>query len=362
MSVGDVKNKIRALTQDGMLDANDIKEAMASAGKKVDAQEMGAIRDAILNADNINLERDRFEPSGYHTSMEAFQEAQGLGVRFTSLNGQLAISESVAEATTVRDVSFGGTPVPAEVKELLAKAYSSGLVPFDVNDTKRDNETGEVKEVFTHYPSMSAPVENMAFSHTEITPQALKNDMADNSEYNVIVPKRTLGPGGQSMTEITYEKRSGGTGNIEAHYDEGMHPDIYARGSSGQKWANNVAILSDGTIHCLPAARRDEEGRVILTNPALARGKRLLFMGHLDVRNGVVQHVEMSGRLCKLAATGEQKFIDPIALLKAWGFEMSPSLQASAERGGGIQFSNTSDGTPVRDLENGTITNKAAQP
>lgn len=362
MSVGDVKNKIRTLTQDGMFDAQDVKEAMASAGNKVDAGEMNAIRDAILDAENVNLERDRFEPSGYHTTMEAFQEAQGLGVRFATMGGQLVRTESVEEATTIRDTSFGGTPIPAEVKELLSKAYAEGLVPFDVNDSKRDNVSGEVKEVYTHYPSMSAPVENMAFSHTEITPQALKADMADPSEYNVIVPKRTLGPGGQSMTEITYEKRSGGTGNIEAHYDEGMHTDLYARGSSGQKWANNVAILSDGTIHCLPAARRDEEGRVILTNPALARGKRLLFMGHLDVRNGVVQHVEMSGRLCKLAASGDQKFIDPIALLKAWGFEMSPSLQASSERGGGVQFSNTSDGTPVRDLENGTIRNQGTQP
>ncbi len=134
-----------------------------------------------------------------------------------------------------------------------------------------------------------------------------------------------------------------------------MHEDIYARGSSGQKWANNFAILSDGSIHALPAARRDEEGRVILTNPALARGKRVLYMGHLDVRGGVVQNVEMSGRLSRLAAQGEQQFIDPIALIKAWGFEMSPSLTAAAERGGGIQFSNTADGTPIRDLENGTL-------
>ena len=160
------------------------------------------------------------------------------------------------------------------------------------------------------------------------------------------------------MTRIDYDRRAGGTGNIAASYDDGMHEDLYARGQSGQKWANNFAILSDGSIHALPAARRDEDGRVILTNPALARGKRVLFMGHLDVRGGVVQNVEMSGRLSRLAGKGDQKFIDPIAVLQAWGFEMSPSLTSSAERGGGVHFSNTSDGTPIRDLDTGIVRNQ----
>jgi hypothetical protein len=139
-----------------------------------------------------------------------------------------------------------------------------------------------------------------------------------------------------------------------------MHQDLYARGSAGQKWANNFVILSDGSIHALPAARRDEDNRVILTNPALSRGKQVLYMGHLDVRNGVVQNVEMSGRLSKMAGAGEKTFIDPIAVLQAWGFEMSPNLEASAQRGGGVQFSNTSGGTPTRDLELGII--RKAQP
>ncbi len=80
-------------------------------------------------------------------------------------------------------------------------------------------------------------------------------------------------------------------------------------------------------------------------------------MGHLDVRGGVVQSVEMSDRLSKLAAKGDQQFIDPIALLDAWGFELSDSLQRSADIGGGVRFSNTEAGTPVRDLENDTIHN-----
>ncbi len=354
MSVRQVKDTLRQLTRDGSLDAQDIQKAVASAGKSVDAGEMNAIRDAVLQAENVNLQRDSFDRSGYQTTMEAFNEAQQAGVRFPILGGELIRPESLEESQTIRDTSFGGTPVPAAVKELLTKAYASGLEPFDVNDTKRSS-TGEVKGIYSDYPSMSKPSGNMTFAYTEITPKALKDDMNDTSEYNVITPRSELGPGGQRMTRIDYEPHTGGTGNIAAHYDEGMHEDIYARGSSGQKWANNFAILSDGSIHALPAARRDEEGRVILTNPALARGKRVLYMGHLDVRGGVVQNVEMSGRLSRLAAEGEQQFIDPIALLKAWGFEMSPSLTAAAERGAGVQFSNTSEGTPIRDLENGTI-------
>lgn len=355
MSVRDVKNAIRTLTADGMLDREDIQKAAEAAGNKISAGEMNAIRDAVLDADNVTgTGSDRFD--GYNTTLEAFNEAAGLGARFTIHSGRLKRVESLEEATSIRDVSFGGTEVPQAVKEVLAKAYENGLEPIDVTESKRDNRSGEVKGIWSDYPSNSEPVENMAFNYTELTPKALEDDMNDTSEYNVMVPKRTLGPGGQSMTEITYERRSGGTGNVTSHYDEGMHRDIYARGSSGQKWANNFAILSDGSIHALPAARRDKDGKVILTNPALARGKRVLYMGHLNIRGGVVQDVEMSGRLCRRAASGDQKFIDPIAILDAWGFEMSPSLRSRADNGEGIRFSNTRDGVPHRDTEFGIIT------
>lgn len=360
MSVRDVKNRINQLTRDGMLDANDVRQAFESAGSKVSAGEMTAIKDAVLSAENVNINRDSFDRSGYNTTLEAFNEARNLGVQFSILGGELGRVESLEEATSVRKTSFGGSEVPKAVQELLAKAYENGLEPFNVNDSKRNNETGEVKGVYTNYPSVSAPKGNMAFDYTEITPQALEDDKnATDLEYNVIKPRSVLGPGGQRMTEIGYETRVGGTGNISAHYDEsGLHEDVFARGSSGQKWANNFAILSDGSIHALPAARRDGDSNVILTNPALARGKRVLYMGHLDVRGGVVQGVEMSGRLCKLAAKGDQKFIDPIAVLQAWGFEMSSSLTRSADQGGGVRFSNTSSGTPVRDLDTGIIRNQ----
>jgi hypothetical protein len=47
-----------------------------------------------------------------------------------------------------------------------------------------------------------------------------------------------------------------------------------------------------------------------------------------------------------LAAKGKANFIDPIALLEAWGFEIADGVR--------ISYGNTEDGVPVR--ENGVIT------
>lgn len=40
-------------------------------------------------------------------------------------------------------------------------------------------------------------------------------------------------------------------------------------------------------------------------------------------------------------------FVDPIAVLKAWGFAIAPGVQ--------VRYGNTSRGTPVRDAATGTI-------
>ena len=97
--------------------------------------------------------------------------------------------------------------------------------------------------------------------------------------------------------------------------------------SNAVSLANNFAILADGSLHCLPVTRRNEAapGR-ILTNPSLARGKRMLFNGHISVNDGVVTSIGMSGRIHKLATEGDAKFVNPIPILEAWGFEMSPNL------------------------------------
>ncbi|MFT7582005.1 MAG: hypothetical protein ACI9MR_003686, partial [Myxococcota bacterium] len=74
------------------------------------------------------------------------------------------------------------------------------------------------------------------------------------------------------------------------------------------------------------------------TNPHLSRGARMLFNGHLDVRNGIVEGIEMSGRLSKLAAKGKAVFVDPVPLLEAWGFTVSDNVR--------LRYGNTRSGTP----------------
>ena len=58
------------------------------------------------------------------------------------------------------------------------------------------------------------------------------------------------------------------------------------------------------------------------------------------MRDGVVISIEMSGRLSKLAARGKATFVDPVAVLEAWGFEIAPNVR--------IRYGNTGNGTPVQ--------------
>ena len=118
-----------------------------------------------------------------------------------------------------------------------------------------------------------------------------------------------------------------------------------------------TSVLSDGTIHCLPAARRSEFQDLILTNPHLSRCSdmpgfeddchTLMYMGHIEAEGGVITGVEVSGRLSKEIGKGRINGIDPIALFEAWGFKTRPGMT--------ISFGNTSDGKPVRDLARGVI-------
>ncbi len=309
---------LQEVTADGSLSAADVEALWEEAGKKKSKGELNVIREAIDRA-----------LATYEVTDEAIAKAHNL-----ARIANIADEEEVA--TLLSGLSFAGTEIPAAVAEVVANARLRGAVAYDVTEVDDDGE-----QIWTHYPSVSPPVGNMAFEYTEITPQVLADDVADTEVvYNAIIGTETkTTPWGQEYQAVKYEERKGGTGNILAHYDEVYHPDLYARGEQGQKWANNFAILSDGTIHCLPAARRDINQRLILTNPALARGKHLLFNGHLDVRGGEVMGVELSGRLSKLAAKGKARFIDPIALLEAWGFDIMPGLT--------VRWGNTSAGTPV---------------
>lgn len=327
-----VEKLVDELTADGELSAADVDRLFESAGNSVSKAEMLVIRDAV-------------EGTGYAVPPEATARALE---RATTAN----LLRAEARELSARG-AYGGNTVPAKVRELLAKARLSGAAAFDVRETDAQGEG-----VWNPYPTTTPPTENMTFQYTLITPEALAADLADTDvEYNAITGVETVTENGQQFEQVTYAKHKGGTGRIAAQYDEAFHPDIYARGSVDQKWANNCAFLSDGTIHCLPAARRSEFQDLILTNPHLSRCSELaafeddchtlMYMGHIEASGGVITGVEVSGRLSKEIAKGRINGIDPIALFEAWGFQLRPGLQ--------IDFGNSSEGRPVRDLEHGVI-------
>lgn len=317
---GAVSDFLRSAVADGALSADDVRGAFAKAretGDKVSECEMAEIR-AGLAGGRYTVDDD---------------------ARKAAIDAAYLANLLPASAKTLKDgKTYGGTEIPDAVKELVAKAKLNGAVLYDVSE----------ENPYTHYPATAPAEENMAFSYTEITPKALADDMALTGPQVKMTGTETLkNSDGSTYENVTYGSMNGGTGSISANYDEAWHENLYARGYSGDKWANNFAILSDGSIHCLPAARRSVLHDVILTNPALSRGQQMMFNGHLDVQHGVVVGVEMSGVLAKRAAKGKDSFIDPIALLKAWGFQLAPDLHVS--------WGNTSAGAPTRDEDGGVI-------
>ncbi len=320
---GAISAELRTRVADGTLDAADVRAGFALAAQEGDGDghsecEMAELRAALAGGPGYTVDAD----------------AKALAVDLAYEADLLAASKrKLAGGKT-----YGGTAVPAAVKELIATAKLNGAVLYDVTEG----------EDYSHYPATAPARGNMAFSYTEITPKALADDMALTGPQVYIngeVEKKNAD--GSTYREVTYGTMQGGTGGISANYDEAWHENLYARGRGGDKWANNFAILSDGSLHCLPAARRSDLQDVILTNPALSRGQQMMFNGHLDVERGVVVGVEMSGILSKRAARGRDEFVDPIALLKAWGFQIAPGVE--------VRYGNTSRGVPTRDEARGVI-------
>lgn len=317
---GPVSADLRTRVGDGTLSAADLKAAFdlaASSDDEVTECEMAEIRAALAAGATVTVDDAAKKAAidlAYFANMQASSKRKLAGGK-----------------------TYGGTVIPDAVKTLIATAKLNGAVLFAGGD-----------DDYTHYPSTTPARGNMAFSYTEITPKALAEDMAlTGPQKKMTGTVERTNADGTKYTEVTYGEMQGGTGSISANYDEAWHEDLYARGYSGNKWANNFAILSDGSIHALPAARRSDLQDVILTNPALARGEQMMFNGHLDVRNGVVVGVEMSGILSKRAARGRDVFVDPIALLQAWGFEIAPGVE--------VEWGNTSRGIPTRDEARGVI-------
>jgi len=341
----DVASAIARMVTDGVLDADDVRAAFEATGNRVSRSEVLVIRDAV-------------ESDAYEVTDDAKSTALSMA-RLANL------FEYEVDHLSGSDASYGGSEIPGAVQDLIARARLNGAIAYDVQE---QNDEGE--GVWNPYPSTTPPVENMTFEHTEITPWRLAEDRDDAGiTYNAIVGSEAAeycnGSGTcQEYETARYEARTGGTGNITAHYDHVYHEDLFARGRSGQIWASNCAILSDGAVHCLPAARRSALRDLILTNPHLSRCngyqgfetgcKHLLYHGHITARAGVITSIEVSGRLSKRVARDRASIVDPIAVLEAWGFEISPSLS--------IRYGNTEEGRPVRDLERGVLIAEPEEP
>ncbi len=333
-----VARAVVTLTADGELSADDVDALFDEAGESVSKNEMLVIRDAT-------------ESTAFDVADDAVRRALENAYNANLLDHEI-------EQSVDPSVGYGGTKIPEAVRALVSQARLSGAVAFDIRETRGDGEGR-----WSPYPATTPPIDNMAFDYTVITPEGLAADAADDQiTYNAIVGTETTEQcdsfgNCQEYEQARYEERTGGTGNIAAHYDEVHHPDLMARGSSGQKWASNCAFLSDGTIHCLPAARRSTLRDLILTNPSLSRCNNyqdyqdachtMMYMGHITASGGVINSLEVSGRVSKRVGSGKNNLIDPIALLDAWGFERTQGLE--------VHFGNTSEGTPVTNHERGIL-------
>ncbi|MBL8911337.1 MAG: hypothetical protein JNM17_11650 [Archangium sp.] len=332
MSVGDVKNAFRQVTQDRKIDVKDVDTILSSAGT-ISKDEQAAIK----------AEADKFagmmDPAAKTKLKTKLGEIDSLR-RDAAENNRYIKAEArelSAEASKMLKVgtdtrSFGGSKIPDAVKNVVNQALAGGASAYDVRELKPDpvydTSHGEpeltVEGKFNPYSQESTATDSLAFSHTELTPAKIEADMNTTQTFNVIT--------GTKNNQATYEKATmKGSGNITELYDEANHSDTMARGRGGQKYASNFAILADGSLHAVPASRRSKgDPGLILTTASLARGKQILFNGHIHMEKGVVTYVGMSGRLCKQQADG-MKFADPIKIIEAWGFKMAPGLKVTNE-------------------------------
>ncbi|MFT3710588.1 MAG: hypothetical protein QM817_23435 [Archangium sp.] len=332
MSVSDVKNTFRQITQDRKIDTKDVDTILSSAGS-ISKDEQAAIK----------AEADKFagmmDPAAKKKLQSKLGEIDSLRRDAAENNREItaqarALSAEASKLLTVGTAtkSFGGSQIPDAVKNVVNNALKGGAVAYDVRELKPDpvydTAHGDPELTldgkFNPYSQESNAKDSLAFSHTELTPAKIEADMNTVQTFNVIT--------GVKNNEATYEKATmKGSGNITELYDEANHRDTFARGPGGQKYASNFAILADGSLHAVPAARRSKaDPGLILTTASLARGKQMLFNGHIHMEKGVVTYVGMSGRLCKQQADG-MKFADPIKIIEAWGFKMAPGLKVTNE-------------------------------
>jgi hypothetical protein len=337
MSVSDVKNAFARVVADGKLDVKDVDTVLSSAGN-ISVDEERALRteaDTYVGITDAAAKSKLREKLGEVAALrtEAARINRSVQVKAPGLSADATGRLEPGKATK----SFGGSAIPEAVKGVVNRALSAGVVAYDVREMKPDpvydTSHGEPEVTldgrYNPYAQEQRATDSLAFGHTELTPAKVKADMETVQAFQVIKGYKTVD--GHQVAE--FEKVSmKGSGTITDLYDEASWPDTLARGKGGQKHASNFAILADGSLHCVPASRRSAaEPWRILTTASLARGKQLLFNGHLRMDKGVVTYVGMSGRLCKQQAKGEATFVDPVEIIKAWGFQVAPGLKVTQE-------------------------------
>ena len=336
MAVSDVKNAFRTAAQDRKIDVKEVDTILTSAGS-ISVEEAQAMK---TEADKFAGQMDPAAASKLRTKLGEISQVRSYA---TNMNrrveiDQVALSAEVKSLHTAGKATktFGGSAIPEEVKKVMRDALAAGSVAYDVRELKTDpiydtshgegHITAEGK--YNPYSQSQPAVDSMTFANTELTPKKIADDMNTEQTFNVLKGYRTVGANQVAEFE---KKTMKGNGRITELYDEASWPDTHARAQGGQKYASNFAVLADGSIHAVPASRRSMGApNQILTTASLAREKQMVFNGHLHMENGVVTYVGMSGRLCKLQDKGA-KFVDPIQLLKAWGFKMAPGLAVTNE-------------------------------
>lgn len=337
MAVLDVKNAFRNAAQDRRIDAKEVDTILTSAGS-ISVEEEKALK---AEADKY---AGQLDPDAKTKLREKLGEISQVRSYAANVNRRVQIDQVTLSAEVqglhkagAATKTFGGSAIPEEVKKVVRDALANGAAAYDVRELKPDPiyDTSHgpeghitVEGKYNPYSQSQKAVDTMAFGYTELTPKKVADDMNTSQTFNVLKGYRTEGNNQIAEFEKVTMK---GNGRITELYDEASWPDTHARAQGGQKYASNFAILADGSFHAVPASRRTSaEPWRILTTASLGRDKQMLFNGHIHMEKGVVTYVGMSGRLCKLQEKGT-KFVDPIELLKAWGFKMSPGLTVTNE-------------------------------
>lgn len=338
MSVRDVKGSFTQVAQDKKIDAREVDRVLQSPGN-ISRDEERALREGAKEYDAM------LEPDAREKLSGKLGEVSQLRVRAGQINGSIQARKPRLDADITRRLTanaptttFGGTTLPEAVKTVMREQFAAGAVAYDVlemnPDPVYDASHGEpvmtIEGKFNPYAQDQYAADSMAFDYTELTPQKIQQDISTPQTWREQAGYDTV-----SGRQVANFRTVTGTptGRITELYDEASWSETKARGRGGQKYASNFAILADGSVHAVPASRRSSaDPRRILTNASLARGQQMTFNGHLHLDDsGTVTYVGRSGRLGKLEERGDAKFLDPLAVLRAWGFKIAPGLTVTQE-------------------------------